>query len=414
MAKWDARTVESAIAHQGLQMGQLIYTSFYQSGFVLLKSTDVPETVERVFVSQVVQASWDTYFPPKPGYRAVYLCNLFSTGLGALFGWLYHDGKDELKRADVPYFMAYYLPTPLEAKQLSQILTCLQKGPVEWIERLEKPPDRLLSISVDNIQDYSAARQGVELPPSQRVENYRALESQTLQNWFYAEPESIEQSPSLPESRSIAIPETTSIEYSPSLEEMHPSLDRPLPSKSLVSPRQFFGETTMNLDNLTTILTQLFTKPGIQGTALVSGEGQSIVSPIGIDENTAGILSGNMLNLLRNTQDELLWQDIEAVSVCSQEGYIILRSCGTDLYLLIKSEKVPMGLLEGEVSRAVKKLRTEIEVISNVDDELVLADLQAEPLRLEPSPNNTPESPSSSSLPLNPAVTYRGRRVSSE
>jgi predicted regulator of Ras-like GTPase activity (Roadblock/LC7/MglB family) len=396
VAKWDAGTVESAIAHQGLQVGQLIYTSFRQSGFVLLKSADVPEAVQRVFVSQVVQTSWDTYFPPKPGYRAAYLCNLSSTALGTLFGWLYHDGQDEFKRSDVPYFMAYYLPNLLEASQLSKVLACLQKGPVEWPERFNVPPKALLPLSLENIQDYNAARQGVELPASLRVENYRALELQALLNWFYAEPEPVEQPTQL--------------------QEGHPIVGEHQPqSKPLVSPRQSFGETAMNLDNLTTILTQLVAKPGIQGTALVSGEGQAIIAPIGIDEDTTGILSGNMLNLLRNTQGELLWQDIETVSVRSQEGYLILKSCGIDLYLLIKSEKVPLGLLEGEVSRAVEKLRTEIELVSNVDDELALADSPSEPiLRLEPSSNHTPETPSPSPLPLNPAVTYRGRRASSE
>jgi predicted regulator of Ras-like GTPase activity (Roadblock/LC7/MglB family) len=396
VAKWDSGTIESAIAHQGLKVGQLIYTSFRQSGFVLLKSADIPEAVQRVFISQVVQTSWDTYFPPKAGYRAAYLCNLSSTALGTLFGWLYHDGQDEFKRSDVPYFMAYYLPNQLEANQLSKVLSCLQKGPVEWLERFNSPPNELLSLSLDNIQDYNAARQGVELPASLRVENYRALELQTLQNWFYAEPDSVEQPTRL--------------------QEFHPIVENQLQSKPLVSPRQSFGETAMNLDNLTTLLTQLVAKPGIQGTALVSGEGQAIVAPIGIDEDTAGILSGNMLNLLRNTQDELCWQTIETVSVRSQEGYLILKSCGIDLYLLIKSEKVPLGLLEGEVSRAVEKLRAELEVISHVDDGLALADSQTEQiLRLEPSSNNTSETPSPlPTSPLNPAVTYRGRRASSE
>jgi predicted regulator of Ras-like GTPase activity (Roadblock/LC7/MglB family) len=389
VTNWDAEKVESAIAPQSLQVGQLIYTSFRRHGFVLLKSTDVSADVHQVFVNQHIQTLWDTYSPPKLGYRAAYLHQISLPEPGTLFGWLYHDGQDEFKRANVPYFIAYYLPQVLQVDQLSQILTCLQQGPQEWIDRFSPPPAKLLPLRLVNTQSHNTTRPGVELPATLCVETYRALELQTSISWFYEAPELGEHSPPL-------------------------KLASPLPkSESLVSPRRFLGRSTMNIDNLTIILQQLVAKPGIQGTALVSGEGQAIIPSIGIDENMAGILAGNMLCLLQSMQEELLWQEIEIVSVRSPNGHLILKGCGIDLYLLIKSEKVPVGLLEAEVSRTIDKLQTELTIV--LDPETVpFAPQDEQPLPSEalfvPTPKNGSKLPI---LPLEPEVTYRGRRVSS-
>jgi predicted regulator of Ras-like GTPase activity (Roadblock/LC7/MglB family) len=399
MTQWDAENLESALLPQGLQLGQLVYTSFSQIGFALRKSADVPADVQQIFLSQLVQTAWDTYAPPKPNYRAVFFHQLSLATPGTLFGWLYHDGQDEFRRSDVPYFMAYYFPNLLKADHLSQVLACLQQGPIEWVNRFEYPPNDLLPLSLENAQDYNAARQGVELPAKLRVESYRALESQALLNWFYADPSSIEQSTKI--------------------QEIYPMDSLPHQSAQIVISRQSLGEPTMNINNLTVILKQLFTKPGIQGAALVSAEGQVIVTPIGMDEDTAGILAGHMLCLLKNMQDEMLWPEIETVSVRSQKGHLILRSCGVNLYLLINSEKVPIGLLEGEVSRAVEKLRAELEMFSTlnsvptVENRLAPSEPQTEaPLRPEPSSNKISEVPTLIlSTPFEPEVTYRGRHT---
>jgi predicted regulator of Ras-like GTPase activity (Roadblock/LC7/MglB family) len=385
----NAENVESAIAPQSLQVGQLIYTSFLRDGFVLLKSVDVSAAVHQVFVNQHVHTLWDTYSPPKPGYRAAYLHQLSLPEPGTLFGWLYHDGQDDLQRADVPYFIAYYLPNVLQAVQLSQILTCLQQGPEEWVDRLGPPPAKLLPLRLIITQARNAAHPGVELPAKLRVETYQTLESQTSLHWFYEAPDSAGQPTQL--------------------QPLSPLLK----SESLVSTKQFLGRSSMNTDNLTTILKQLVAKPGIQGTAIVSAEGQVISTPIGIDENTAGILAGNMLCLLKNMQDELLWQDIEIVSVRSPNGHLILKGCGIDLYLLVKSDKVPVGLLEAEVSRAIDKLQAELTTVLDTEAipfaPQVEQSLQSESIFVHTS-ENVSKLPT---LPLDPEVTYRGRRVSS-
>jgi predicted regulator of Ras-like GTPase activity (Roadblock/LC7/MglB family) len=389
VTNWDAEKVESAIASQGLQVGQLVYTSFVQNGFVLLKSADIPAAVQQVFMTQHVQTLWDTYAPPKSGYRAAYLHQLSEPEPGTLFGWLYHDGQDEFRRADVPYFIAYYLPYALQAVQLSQILTCLQQGPEAWVDRLAPSPAQLLPLRLVSTQDRNAARRGVALPAKLRVETYRALELHTALNWFYEAPDSLGKASQL--------------------QPLIPAL-RPAP---LASPKQSLGRSTMNIDNLTTILNQLVAKPGIQGTALVSAEGQAVIAPIGIDENTAGILAGNMLCLLKSMQDELLWQDIEIVSVRSPKGHLILKGCGIDLYLLIKSDKVPVGLLEGEISRAIDKLQAELTIV--LDTEAIpFAPEPEESLPSEPLLVHTLENVSKlPALSLDAEVTYRGRRVSS-
>jgi predicted regulator of Ras-like GTPase activity (Roadblock/LC7/MglB family) len=389
VTNWNVEKVESAIAPHSLQVGQLIYTSFRQSGFVLLKSADIPATVRQVFMTQYVQTCWDTYSPPKSGYRAAYLHQLTGPEPGTLFGWLYHDGQDEFRRADVPYFIAYYLPNALQKDQLSQILTYLQQGPEEWVDRLAPPPAQLFPLRLIHTPKRNASWRGVELPAKLRVETYRTLESHNFLNWFYEAPDLSEQATRL-----------------------QPLIPPPKP-ESFASPKQSWGRSTMNLNNLTTILKHLVAKPGIQGTALVSAEGQAVIAPIGIDENTVGILAGNMLCLLKSMQDELLWQDIEIVSVRSPKGHLILKGCGIDLYLLIKADKVPAGLLEAEVSRAIDKLQAELTMV--LDTEAIpFAPEAEEPLHSESLFVHKPENVSKlSTLPSDDEVTYRGRRASS-
>lgn len=363
MTNRETRESDAVIAHQGLQVGQLIYTSFRQSGFTLLKSADIPPAAQHIFLNKLVQAHWDTYAPPNPGYRAAYLRQLPLTTPGTLFGWLYHDGQDEFGRADVPYFIAYYLPAQLQANQLSQVVTCLQQGPVEWLDRAEMPPSEIKPLTIYDVHSYHAARSGVGLPAQLRVEAYTSIESQTPLNWFYTRQEAA----------------TQVITWEESTADIHsPQSELPQDHQSHV------GGTTSNLSAIENILQQLIAKPiGTQGVALVSAEGQSIVPPIGIDENATGILAGTMLRLLRLAQEELHWQHSETVSVRGQEGYLLLTGCSADTYLLVKSEKVPLGLLEGEVNRAVDKLRVALAVLE-VDP------LPAISLLLEPGATTLP------------------------
>lgn len=118
----------------------------------------------------------------------------------------------------------------------------------------------------------------------------------------------------------------------------------------------------MQTSTIEKILQDLVIKPiGIQGVALVSPEGQPLIVPIGLDEHSTSIISGTLLYVAQNTQNEFNWHNIEMISVRGQEGHIILAYCSQEIYLLITAGKVITGLLEGEIGRTVKKLQTVIQ-----------------------------------------------------
>ena len=118
----------------------------------------------------------------------------------------------------------------------------------------------------------------------------------------------------------------------------------------------------MNTGNIEIILKELAYKTtGIQGAVLVSPQGQPLATPIGIDHNSTLIIAGTMLHLAGCIREEFNWQEIEQVSVRAKEGYIILIICNQDVFLLVKTDNVPLGFLEGDINRNVRKLRTELQ-----------------------------------------------------
>lgn len=163
-----------------LLLGQLVYTSFPKVGYRLFVSTEVPTEIQQVFIQQIVYQHWNSYKPPKAGYRAAYVYQI--TLDQTLFGWLYNDGMDDLGRSHVPYFVCYYLTERLHAVQLSSIFSCLQTGPVEQT-------DRLILASLDpidptNLCNYQSARKGVKIPLHICEQSYAALKQKKLLNFF--------------------------------------------------------------------------------------------------------------------------------------------------------------------------------------------------------------------------------------
>ncbi|NJK51209.1 hypothetical protein HC931_26690 [Candidatus Gracilibacteria bacterium] len=116
-----------------LLVGQIIYTSFPGVGFKSLVSQQVSSDIQHAFVQQIVYQHWDTYNPPRTGYRAIYL-HQFSSDR-TLFGWFYNEGTDDLGRANIPYCIGYYLSGLLSTVKLENILTCLGIGPVSICDR---------------------------------------------------------------------------------------------------------------------------------------------------------------------------------------------------------------------------------------------------------------------------------------
>lgn len=163
-----------------LFLGQLVYTSFAGMGFRTLVSPQVPAEVQQAF-QHLTSKHWDTYNPPRFGYRAVYLYQV--NPKQSLFGWLYNDGADDMGRSNVPYFNCYYLAEPLNAFQLENIFACLQKGPVALIDRCSLPAS-LETIVVPDLLSYQGAKPGVAIPEYVRMRNQIALEQGELLDLF--------------------------------------------------------------------------------------------------------------------------------------------------------------------------------------------------------------------------------------
>ena len=101
-----------------LMVGQLIYTTLPNSGFQLLVSQRIPIHIQDSFVQNIVYQHWNVYNPPSDDYQAVYLHQVSATHL--LFGWLYNEGRDELGRSHIPYFLAYYWTGNLDDARLER------------------------------------------------------------------------------------------------------------------------------------------------------------------------------------------------------------------------------------------------------------------------------------------------------
>jgi len=66
-------------------------------GYLKRLLVEVPTQIKQAFIQQVVYQHWNSYKPPKAGYRAVYVYQV--TLEHNLFGWLYNDGMDDLGRS---------------------------------------------------------------------------------------------------------------------------------------------------------------------------------------------------------------------------------------------------------------------------------------------------------------------------
>jgi predicted regulator of Ras-like GTPase activity (Roadblock/LC7/MglB family) len=383
-----------------LQVKQLIYSSFHNRGFTLLTSSDIPSTIQESFTQKFVHTFWDPYLPPASDYRAGYLFQLPLETPGTLFGWLYHDGYDEIGRSDIPYFIAYYLSGLLQPNQLSAIFTCLEQGPISWIDRCNALNDLTLeTLTIENVRNSEAIRQGVAVPNAIRVQSYEAMRSQVLIDYFFT---------------------NTSEQQSSVSPQSH--YQNPLPEPRLQESIEHRGgglilntNTNINIDtntntnttNLEDILQDLVSKPiGIQGAVLVSADGLAITKPMGMDESSSGILAGTMIYLAQNTQTALNWQEVELISIRASEGYIILSRCNIDTYLLIQSKKVPVGLLEGEINQTVAKLRSVLNTAT--DDASIVFQAALKPQNYLPM-----ESGFEKPIDFSNEVTYRGRRTGS-
>ncbi len=164
-----------------LLLDQLLYTSFSRVGFRTLASAEVPAEIQQAFLQQVVYKHWDSYNPPSAGYRAAYLHQLIPEH--CLFGWLYSDGRDDLGRCHVPYFLCYYLNDFLQPARLENIFTCLRRGPVALIDQ-NSFPATLETLLFRDFWSYQPACLGVAIPSDVRKHSPIALQEGKLLDLF--------------------------------------------------------------------------------------------------------------------------------------------------------------------------------------------------------------------------------------
>lgn len=325
-------------------LGQMVYTSFPGMGFRHLASAQVPEDIQDVFINQIVFKHWNSYQPNLTCKTAAYLHQ--PTPESCVFGWLYCDEVDEYGRY-IPYFLGYYLAEPLNDETLLQILNCLQKGPLLFWDRHAPITQPLRTINLDHTHGYQSARQGCQLPSDAYRKSCESLnQNERLDCLFFSEEQPLNP---VQESSSSSLDNVTQLTPN-ALTLEHDQLS-------------ILNHTDAISDTLQTLIENSL---GIQSAFLVSSEGQPLTPPVGMDADSAMIMSGTMLYLAHRTNEELQWQDINKICIQGKEGYIILAQCTAEAFLLIQASKTLMGLLDGEINRTVHQLQQILNHGTNV------------------------------------------------
>ena len=310
-----------------LLLDQLLYTSFPGIGFKLINS-HLPQQIQQAFLEKIVYQHWDAYNPPPPGYKGIYIYQLSLEE--TFFGWLYNDGKDELGREHIPYFICYFLNKNLHPVELDCIFNCLHTGPLQTLKK-HTLPSNLEKVPLPDFPNYQPSRRGVEIPVQIREKGQIALRQKELLDFFVPVTESQVSPPSIIQINSVT-PVTP----------VTPVTQKPI-SKS---------------QKIREVLTRLLAKPiNIQDAILVSAEGKPLTPPLSLTQNSTLIIAGTMLYLAKITREEFDWEQIKQITVQAQEGYVILSSINTDIFLLVQAAQVLSGLLEGEINRTIRQIQ---------------------------------------------------------
>lgn len=332
-----------------LMVGQLIYTTLPNSGFQLLVSQRIPIHIQDSFVQNIVYQHWNVYNPPSHDYQAVYLHQVSATHL--LFGWLYNEGSDELGRAHIPYFLAYYWTGNLDDARLERFLRHLEKGPVYFIER-ERLESNLQNVIVPDVDEYNSPRSGLLISPKIRDKSQKDLQKKKILTLLVS---SDDTAPPEPVSELGNVPDITEVPYLELTVETTEISD-----KLTISEKKFqvTAPTELNSSQIEQIFEDVVQEGmGIEGAILVSEEGRSLTRAIGLDESQALMMAGRMLALAKKSQAEMQWQDWEAIAAHSSDGHLMLTPCLPDVFLFVQASQVLTGLLEVEIKRIVKKIQ---------------------------------------------------------
>lgn len=321
-----------------LAFGQLIYTSFPETGFQVVTSAKISEETKHFFLTEIVHQYWDAYNPPQAGYQAIYLCQ--RTLEDNLFGWLYNFGQDDFGRSDIPYFLCYHLGEKITSPLLNRIFNGLQKGPLQLIDRhkfhfSDRPV--IENILIPDNWHYQAATPGLAISEDWQQQIYQSLKKQQLIRLF------------LPSTEQKIVTNKTS--------------DRHLTNNRSSRERKKQIMKIANIDKIDTILQDLvFQKLGIQSAALMSFEGQLLTKAIGIEENSVLSLAGIMLYLAESAEYEFNWQQTRKISLNSLEGNMILVACDPNIFIFLRTDVLLDDLLEKQIDRLINVIQKELKL----------------------------------------------------
>jgi len=332
-----------------LMVGQLIYTTLPNSGFQLLVSQRIPIHIQDSFVQNIVYQHWNVYNPPSDDYQAVYLHQVSATHL--LFGWLYNEGRDELGRSHIPYFLAYYWTGNLDDARLERFLRHLEKGPVYFIER-ERLESNLQNVIVPDVDEYNSPRSGLVISSEIRAKSQKDLQKKKILKLLVSSDDLVSPEPVSDLGNVLEITDVPYLELTVETTEISEKLTVTEKKSQITAP------TELNSSQVEQIFEDVVQEGmGIEGAILVSEEGRSLTRAIGLDESQALIMAGRMLALAKKSQTEMQWQDWEAIAAHSSDGHLMLTPCLPDVFLFVQASHILTGLLEVEIKRMVKKIQ---------------------------------------------------------
>lgn len=333
-----------------LMVGQLIYTTLPNSGFQLLVSQRIPIHIQDSFVQNIVYQHWNVYNPPSDDYQAVYLHQVSATHL--LFGWLYNEGRDELGRSHIPYFLAYYWTGNLDDARLERFLRHLEKGPVYFIER-ERLESNLQNVIVPDVDEYNSPRSGLVISSEIRAKSQKDLQKKKILKLLVASDDPVSSEPVSDLGNVLEITDVPYLELTVETTEISEKLTVPEKKSPITAP------TELNSSQVEQIFEDVLQEGmGIEGAILISDEGRSLTRAIGLDESQALRMAGRMLALAKKSQTEMQWQDWEAIAAHSSDGHLMLTPCLPDVFLFVQASEVLTGLLEVEIKRIIKKIQS--------------------------------------------------------
>jgi predicted regulator of Ras-like GTPase activity (Roadblock/LC7/MglB family) len=319
---------------------QIVYTSFSGVGYKLLSSYEVPSVIEQHFLQNLVFEYWDSYNPPDSHYRAVYLHQLSTHQV--LFGWLYNDGVDDIGRAHTPYFLSYYLADELEYEKLRFIFSCLELGPSALIDR-QTPPPVLEKLTFSNDCSYQSVRPGVTISTSLKQKLFRQLAQKKLLRFF---------SPLVAEWAAI-----------------HDNQAIIISGNNFQASNVRFPEENEIQKILEQVSSQLTKFEAAAIIKMFKSQNPPLVISSGMSSESTLLTAQPLLSLLENSTDDLAGSEINQISAHTKLRSVVLTQISSDIYLLIKIEKIPKGLLESEIKRAVAQFK-KLFIASQLDLDL--------------------------------------------